>query len=102
MQTISIVDEANNILNSFCNYGATGYDEKKLYIVKYIYKDTYEGNDQEDTWVLACENEEEVINIMKLNQKQFKRCGYEIISYTFKRIENTDNGYKVKIDRRVK
>lgn len=75
----------------------TTFNEKKLYIVKYIYEDKHEGNIEKDEWVLACEDSSEIRKIMDLNKKQFKRYGYDIVSYSFKEVKETDNGYKIKI-----
>lgn len=67
----------------------------KLYVINYKYYDTYEKKHVEGMWLLGCENVEKVHENMELNNKQFKRYGYEISSYKFREINETDNGYKV-------
>ncbi len=72
---------------------------RKLYIVKFRYQDTYERNTTNDEWILACEDTHEVHAIMKKIFSEMKRYGHEGIGYSFREISETNNGFKVSIEK---
>lgn len=68
-----------------------------LYIVDYEYYDSHEDSNEKDRWMLSCKDHTELESLMKANEKEFEKCGYNIFSYGYQLVSHTDNGYKISV-----
>lgn len=68
-----------------------------LYIVDFHYRDDIEG-DISDRWTLACREVSELEDIMKRNFEELERYGFEAISYSFQRVNRTNNGFEISFN----
>lgn len=67
-----------------------------IYIVFYSY--TIADKTEEDTWIIAKENEKELRDHMDLNARAFKAAGMSLDSYSFQKKRYTDNGHKLFVE----
>jgi hypothetical protein len=69
-----------------------------LYITRFTYVDMETGEEFQETWYLAFNNEEELTVFMTKNGQEFLKNGFKILQISYTGLTETDNNYRITLE----